>query len=245
MFAHLSIGISYLVATASHRITHFQQSCQTLGFPRGLMTEIDWRWYRLILGVRLGDVHDGQTHIVLIEVYYVHTVYLHPTFWHRVSVRLTIPAKRTDIQTWILAWRSSGSISRSSSMVKVPGQRSRSRSQGQKCSLAGSIDVRALSMDMPRKRLRNTTGRIRRGVFSKRVWFFLYFSRTTGKRFWSAFPQSRRRETRKSKTEKQIEIERYPSRLFYKHSQVLVRKILAMHVLYGHPWCQDCLNHSV
>ena len=42
-------------------------------------------------------------------------------------VCLTLTGKRTDIQTWFLAWRSSGRISRSSSKVKVIGQRSRSQ----------------------------------------------------------------------------------------------------------------------
>ena len=43
----------------------------------------------------------------------------------------TLTAERTSIQTWFLVCRSSGRISRSSSKVKVIGQRS--RSLGQKC----------------------------------------------------------------------------------------------------------------
>ena len=45
------------------------------------------------------------------------------------SVCLALTAERTDIQTCILACRSSGRISRSSSKVKVIGQRSRSPGQ--------------------------------------------------------------------------------------------------------------------
>ena len=49
--------------------------------------------------------------------------------WVCLSVRLTLLAKRTDIRTWILAYRSSGRISRSSSKVKLIGQRSWSPGQ--------------------------------------------------------------------------------------------------------------------
>ncbi len=45
------------------------------------------------------------------------------------SICLTLPAKRTNTQTWILAKRYSGRISRSSLKVKVIGQRSRSPGQ--------------------------------------------------------------------------------------------------------------------
>ena len=47
----------------------------------------------------------------------------------RLSICLALTAERTDVQTLILAWRSSGRLSRSSSKVKVIGQRSRSPGQ--------------------------------------------------------------------------------------------------------------------
>ncbi len=46
-----------------------------------------------------------------------------------VYVCLALTSERTNIQTWILVWTSSGRISRSSSKVKVIGQRSRSPGQ--------------------------------------------------------------------------------------------------------------------
>ncbi len=50
-----------------------------------------------------------------------------------VSVCLALTAERTDVQTWILACRSSGKISRSSLKVKVIGQRSTSPGQTNNC----------------------------------------------------------------------------------------------------------------
>ncbi len=79
-----------------------------------------------------------------------------------VSVRLTLLAERTYIQIWILEWRASGWISRSRSYVK------RSSPQGQKCLLGQSInfcDPCDMSMDLPKKKLRNMTGRNTTGVF--------------------------------------------------------------------------------
>ncbi len=54
-------------------------------------------------------------------------------------VRLTLTAKRMDIQTWISVCRSSGRISRSSSMVKVIGQRSKSLGQKTFFRVANSV----------------------------------------------------------------------------------------------------------
>ena len=65
----------------------------------------------------------------------------------------TLKAEQTDIQTWILAWRSSGRISRSSLWVK--GQRSRWRGQKMANRMFHWV-LRALSMNLPEKKLRNT-----------------------------------------------------------------------------------------
>ncbi len=51
----------------------------------------------------------------------------------------TLTAKRTDIQTWISVCRSSWRISRSSSKVKVIGQRSRSLGQETFFRVANSV----------------------------------------------------------------------------------------------------------
>ena len=89
-------------------------------------------------------------------------------------VRLTLGTEWTDIRSWILAWRSSGRISRSSSKIKVIGQRS--RSPGQKmfhccfnCLSPRSkicIDV----AELPRKWLRNTKWGVFKGNAVLFVW---------------------------------------------------------------------------
>ncbi len=86
-----------------------------------------------------------------------------------VSVSVTtLMAKRTDIQTWISACRSSGRISRSSLKVKVIGQRS--RSLGQKTSFRVTNSVWNWIHSTPYMNGRATTW----GVF-KAYAFFLHY----------------------------------------------------------------------
>ena len=85
------------------------------------------------------------------------------------SVHLAIPAKQTDTETWILAWMSSGTISRSSSWVKVKGQ----GHEVKKCSLGCSIYFWEPCLWTCKRRNSGIwlVG-IRRGVFSKQMRFF-------------------------------------------------------------------------
>ncbi len=87
-------------------------------------------------------------------------------------VRLTLLAERIDIQTWIMAWMSSGRISRSSLLVKVVGQRS--RSWGQKMFI-GTIYwlLRAnVNLNLSKKNSEILLVGIRHGVFPKHMCFF-------------------------------------------------------------------------
>ncbi len=84
----------------------------------------------------------------------------------------TLMAKRTDIQTWIPACRSSGRISRSSSKVKVIGQRS--RSLGQKTFFKVTNSVWNWIHSTPYMNGRATTW----GVFKVYAFFLLYIFTT-------------------------------------------------------------------
>ncbi len=81
----------------------------------------------------------------------------------------TLTAKRTDIQTRISVCRSSGRISRSSSKVKVIGQGSRS---------LGQKTFSGLPIVYGTEYIRHHIWMVglRRGVFSKRMRFFLWWN---------------------------------------------------------------------
>ena len=91
---------------------------------------------------------------MLLQHFFLDAPYLHPAsatgvivlascvcVWVWVWVFLALTAERTDVQTWILACRSSGRASRSSSKVKVIGQRSRSPGQKNVFSMRWHMEV--------------------------------------------------------------------------------------------------------
>ncbi len=90
-----------------------------------------------------------------------------------VCVRLTLTAKRMDIQTWISVCRSSGRISRSSLKVKVIGQRS--RSLGQKTFFRVANSVWNWIHSTPYMNGRATTW----GVFKAYAFFLLFIFEPT------------------------------------------------------------------
>ncbi len=127
---------------------------------------MDGRYQFYYLPASLSYVVDNKSWDVKFECLHL---FLHPRLWRDrynsfdivcLSVRLAIVAKQAGILHWILAWRSIERISRSSWYVKVIGLRS--RSWGKKMFI-GTFHwlMRALSMDLPKKKLRNMnmTGR--------------------------------------------------------------------------------------